>query len=198
MFQVPPNSVLNSPAMEHFQNPNPYPTGYHVSEFFDTSDFELSDYLVVGDGSEGGLLAAASDNVTEGSTEFGSSAPRTSNSINFRNGSKKNKVDGGGFRVAFRTKSDLEIMDDGFKWRKYGKKMVKNSPNPRNYYKCSSEECYVKKRVERDREDPSYVITTYDGVHNHESPSVVYYNQQPLMIPDGWTLQASSSLSSSS
>jgi len=34
-------------------------------------------------------------------------------------------------RVAFKTKSEIEIMDDGFKWRKYGKKMVKNSPNPR-------------------------------------------------------------------
>lgn len=35
------------------------------------------------------------------------------------------------FRVAFRTKSKLEIMDDGYKWRKYGKKRVKSSPNPR-------------------------------------------------------------------
>ena len=34
-------------------------------------------------------------------------------------------------RVAFKTKSEVEILDDGFKWRKYGKKMVKNSPNPR-------------------------------------------------------------------
>ena len=25
----------------------------------------------------------------------------------------------------------------------------------------------MKKRVERDRDDPRYVITTYDGVHNH-------------------------------
>lgn len=38
-------------------------------------------------------------------------------------------------RVAFKTKSDIEILDDGFKWRKYGKKMVKTSPNPR-YYTC--------------------------------------------------------------
>lgn len=38
---------------------------------------------------------------------------------------------GHGHRVAFRTKSELEIMDDGYKWRKYGKKSVKNSPNPR-------------------------------------------------------------------
>ncbi|MED6145495.1 WRKY Transcription Factor, variant 2 [Stylosanthes scabra] len=33
-------------------------------------------------------------------------------------------------RVAFKTKSEVEILDDGFRWRKYGKKMVKNSPNP--------------------------------------------------------------------
>ncbi|CAL1390029.1 unnamed protein product [Linum trigynum] len=72
-------------------------------------------------------------------------------------------------RVAFKTKSEVEVLDDGYKWRKYGKKMVKNSPNPRNYYKCSNESCSVKKRVERDRDDPSYVITTYEGVHNHQT-----------------------------
>ena len=36
-----------------------------------------------------------------------------------------------GYRIGFRTKSEVEILDDGFKWRKYGKKSVKNSPNPR-------------------------------------------------------------------
>ncbi|XP_057806965.1 probable WRKY transcription factor 51 [Salvia miltiorrhiza] len=74
-------------------------------------------------------------------------------------------------RFAFRTKTQLEVMDDGYKWRKYGKKMVKNSPNPRNYYKCSSGGCNVKKRVERDCLDPNYVITTYQGTHNHASPT---------------------------
>ncbi|KAL4283584.1 hypothetical protein GQ457_16G001770 [Hibiscus cannabinus] len=74
-------------------------------------------------------------------------------------------------RFAFRTKSDVEILDDGYRWRKYGKKMVKDSPNPRNYYRCSVEGCPVKKRVERDKEDPSYVITTYEGIHNHRSAS---------------------------
>ncbi|EOA21676.1 hypothetical protein CARUB_v10002099mg [Capsella rubella] len=72
-------------------------------------------------------------------------------------------------RVAFKTRSEVEVLDDGFKWRKYGKKMVKNSPNPRNYYKCSVDGCPVKKRVERDRDDPSFVITTYEGSHNHSS-----------------------------
>ncbi|OMO89228.1 DNA-binding WRKY [Corchorus capsularis] len=41
---------------------------------------------------------------------------------------------GVGFKVVFRTKSDIDVMDDGFKWRKYGKKKVKNSPNPRLKY----------------------------------------------------------------
>lgn len=34
-------------------------------------------------------------------------------------------------RVAFKTRSEIEILDDGYKWRKYGKKMVKNNANPR-------------------------------------------------------------------
>ncbi|KAK6118417.1 hypothetical protein DH2020_047834 [Rehmannia glutinosa] len=80
---------------------------------------------------------------------------------------KKYKTEEELIRFAFRTKTDLEIMDDGYKWRKYGKKKVKNNPNPRNYFKCSNGGCSVKKRVERDSEDPSYVITTYQGLHNH-------------------------------
>lgn len=37
-------------------------------------------------------------------------------------------------RVAFKIMSEIEVLDDGYRWRKYGKKMVKNSPNPR--YVC--------------------------------------------------------------
>jgi hypothetical protein len=48
----------------------------------------------------------------------------------------------------------------------------------RNYYRCSTEGCNVKKRVERDRDDPGYVVTTYEGTHNHASPSTVYYASQ--------------------
>ncbi|MBA0808499.1 hypothetical protein Gohar_024234 [Gossypium harknessii] len=79
--------------------------------------------------------------------------------------------DAGKFKVAFRTRSCLEIMDDGYKWRKYGKKKIKNNPNPRHYYRCSREGCKVKKRVEREREDEQFVITTYEGKHNHENPA---------------------------
>ena len=45
--------------------------------------------------------------------------------------SERRSAEVGPHRVAFRTKSEVEVMDDGFQWRKYGKKSVKNSPNPR-------------------------------------------------------------------
>ncbi|XP_031488924.1 probable WRKY transcription factor 50 [Nymphaea colorata] len=90
-------------------------------------------------------------------------------------GSRKRKSDELGVKVAFRMMSDVEILDDGYRWRKYGKKMVKHNQNPRNYYRCSHGGCSVKKRVERDREDPRFVITTYEGTHNHECPYVIYY-----------------------
>ncbi|XP_057487916.1 probable WRKY transcription factor 50 [Actinidia eriantha] len=181
----------------HLQNPNPNST--HLTGNIDTwLDFEVEDYLVLDDGSEESFSSqnmASSDNGTGGFESASAGATSSNSNIKRKKGVQRRKPDHAGVRVAFRTKSELEVMDDGFKWRKYGKKMVKNSPNPRNYYKCSSGGCNVKKRVERDREDPSYVITTYDGVHNHESPCVFYYNHTPLMVPNGWTLQPSPSQS---
>ena len=34
-------------------------------------------------------------------------------------------------RFAFMTKSEVDHLDDGYRWRKYGQKAVKNSPFPR-------------------------------------------------------------------
>ncbi|KAH0765352.1 hypothetical protein KY285_001223 [Solanum tuberosum] len=73
-------------------------------------------------------------------------------------------------RFAFMTKSEIDHLDDGFRWRKYGQKAVKNSPFPRSYYRCTTATCGVKKRVERSSEDPSIVVTTYEGVHTHPCP----------------------------
>nr|KAJ0216208.1 hypothetical protein LSAT_V11C300105030 [Lactuca sativa] len=36
-------------------------------------------------------------------------------------------------RVAFHTRSSEDILDDGYKWRKYGQKSVKNSHHPRYF-----------------------------------------------------------------
>ncbi|KAH0448234.1 hypothetical protein IEQ34_022034 [Dendrobium chrysotoxum] len=73
-------------------------------------------------------------------------------------------------RFCFQTRSDVDVLDDGYKWRKYGQKVVKNSLHPRSYYRCTHTNCRVKKRVERLSEDCRMVITTYEGRHTH-SPS---------------------------
>ncbi|KAF5455413.1 hypothetical protein F2P56_024990 [Juglans regia] len=73
-------------------------------------------------------------------------------------------------RFAFMTKSEVDHLEDGYRWRKYGQKAVKNSPYPRSYYRCTTASCNVKKRVERSFTDPSIVVTTYEGKHSHPSP----------------------------
>ncbi|KAL6647656.1 hypothetical protein ACP70R_015093 [Stipagrostis hirtigluma subsp. patula] len=72
-------------------------------------------------------------------------------------------------RFAFMTKSEIDHLEDGYRWRKYGQKAVKNSPFPRSYYRCTNSKCTVKKRVERSSSDPSVVITTYEGQHCHHT-----------------------------
>ncbi|TKW35546.1 hypothetical protein SEVIR_2G380600v4 [Setaria viridis] len=74
-------------------------------------------------------------------------------------------------RVVVQTVSEVDILDDGYRWRKYGQKVVKGNPNPRSYYKCTHMGCPVRKHVERASHDPKSVITTYEGKHNHEVPA---------------------------
>lgn len=70
-------------------------------------------------------------------------------------------------RFAFHTRSTEDILDDGYKWRKYGQKSVKNSTHPRSYYRCTHHTCNVKKQIQRLSKDTSIVVTTYEGIHNH-------------------------------
>lgn len=61
-----------------------------------------------------------------------------------------------------------DIPPDDYSWRKYGQKPIKGSPHPRGYYKCSSVRgCPARKHVEREAEDPTMLIVTYEGDHNH-------------------------------
>ncbi|XP_028769333.1 probable WRKY transcription factor 56 [Neltuma alba] len=70
-------------------------------------------------------------------------------------------------RFAFQTRSADDILDDGYRWRKYGQKAVKNSVYPRSYYRCTHHTCNVKKQVQRLSRDTGIVVTTYEGIHNH-------------------------------
>ncbi|EOA19295.1 hypothetical protein CARUB_v10002187mg [Capsella rubella] len=70
-------------------------------------------------------------------------------------------------RYAFQTRSQVDILDDGYRWRKYGQKAVKNNKFPRSYYRCTYGGCNVKKQVQRLTADQEVVVTTYEGVHSH-------------------------------
>lgn len=59
--------------------------------------------------------------------------------------------------------------EDGYNWRKYGQKQVKGSEYPRSYYKCTHQNCPVKKKVERSHEGHITEII-YKGAHNHPKP----------------------------
>ncbi|XP_059284457.1 probable WRKY transcription factor 4 isoform X2 [Lycium ferocissimum] len=73
-------------------------------------------------------------------------------------------------KIVVQTRSEVDILDDGFKWRKYGQKVVKGNHHPRSYYRCTYPGCNVRKHVERASADPKSVITTYEGKHNHDIP----------------------------
>ncbi|CAL0320553.1 unnamed protein product [Lupinus luteus] len=61
-----------------------------------------------------------------------------------------------------------DIPPDDYSWRKYGQKPIKGSPHPRGYYKCSSMRgCPARKHVERCLEEPTMLVVTYEGEHNH-------------------------------
>lgn len=53
---------------------------------------------------------------------------------------------------------------------RYGEKMVKGSPAPRSYYKCSHGGCPAKKIVERDAATGATLSTQYKDDHNHAMP----------------------------
>ncbi|VAI28833.1 unnamed protein product [Triticum turgidum subsp. durum] len=73
-------------------------------------------------------------------------------------------------KIIVQTTSEVDLLDDGYRWRKYGQKVVKGNPHPRSYYKCTFAGCNVRKHIERASSDPKAVITTYEGKHNHEPP----------------------------
>ncbi|KAL9404288.1 hypothetical protein Peur_001260 [Populus x canadensis] len=70
-------------------------------------------------------------------------------------------------KYAFQTRSQVDILDDGYRWRKYGQKAVKNNKFPRSYYRCTYQGCNVKKQVQRLTKDEGVVVTTYEGMHTH-------------------------------
>ncbi|XP_065848643.1 probable WRKY transcription factor 32 [Euphorbia lathyris] len=67
--------------------------------------------------------------------------------------------------------ADGVIADDGYRWRKYGQKMVKANSHSRSYYRCTSAGCTAHKHVERLTNDATETIITYVGNHDHDMPA---------------------------
>ncbi|KAF5205886.1 Wrky transcription factor wrky24 [Thalictrum thalictroides] len=80
-------------------------------------------------------------------------------------------------KIVVQASGDVGVSGDGYRWRKYGQKMVKGNSNPRSYYKCTSAGCPVRKHVERATDDTTFMIS-YEGKHDHDMP-VPKKNQDP-------------------
>ena len=59
--------------------------------------------------------------------------------------------------------------EDGYRWRKYGQKIIKGAAFPRSYYRCTAPNCPARKHVEGDPKDPGSIA--YEGTHNHGPPT---------------------------
>ncbi|KAL7169891.1 hypothetical protein ACSBR2_034855 [Camellia fascicularis] len=82
------------------------------------------------------------------------------------------------------------MSDDGYKWRKYGQKFIKNSPFPRSYYRCTNPGCSAKKQVEQSIEDPDTLIITYEGLHLHYAYPYFLLNQSQHVDPPSKKLKS--------
>ncbi|KAJ9169272.1 hypothetical protein P3X46_017479 [Hevea brasiliensis] len=64
-------------------------------------------------------------------------------------------------RVVVQIESEVDMLHDGHRQSKY----------VWSYYKCTSAGCSVRKHVERASHNLKYVITTYEGKHDHKVPA---------------------------
>ncbi|XP_062211601.1 probable WRKY transcription factor 4 [Phragmites australis] len=117
-------------------------------------------------GEGGEELSGSSDSEEEGDDEV-----KAGNGDASHANTNKRHVPTPAQRIIVQTTSEVDLLDDGFRWRKYGQKVVKGNPHPRSYYKCTYQGCDVKKHIERCSQDPKAVITTYEGKHNHDVPA---------------------------
>ncbi|KAL2650284.1 hypothetical protein R1flu_018412 [Riccia fluitans] len=79
--------------------------------------------------------------------------------------------------------------DDGYTWRKYGQKDIKETQFPRSYYRCTHKNelgCPASKTVQRSDQDPDYYVVIYKG--KHVCPMVERYIHVPADISNVITL----------
>ncbi|KAI5405172.1 hypothetical protein KIW84_052085 [Lathyrus oleraceus] len=137
----------------YFQNPNPFSGVDNIPPPLSSDFINVSDYLVLDDDvvanpnsnwslssetPESSDKAGSINDINVINQGFSDEIETSINNNSNNNMNIKRKSRGMNEttvevtpRVTFRTRSQFEIMDDGYKWRKYGKKFVKNNSNPR-------------------------------------------------------------------
>ncbi|RLM61985.1 hypothetical protein C2845_PM14G11620 [Panicum miliaceum] len=98
------------------------------------------------------------------------------------------------YTLKMKTCGNGGLAEDGYKWRKYGQKSIKNSPNPRSYYRCTNPRCNAKKQVERATDEADTLLVTYEGLHLHYTYShflLQHHHQQSPPAPGGSTTTSS-------
>ena len=74
--------------------------------------------------------------------------------------------------------------EDGYKWRKYGRRLIKGSSYIRHYFKCAYSDCQMKKRIVCFQNGQVTKIEYEGDVHEHPKP------QQPPTMAVGGTLES--------
>ncbi|KAK1679097.1 hypothetical protein QYE76_039945 [Lolium multiflorum] len=139
-------------------------------------------------------FSGSGDNREEGDDEIGA----VDGIVGDANANERNAP---GQKIIVSTTSDVDLLDDGYRWRKYGQKVVRGNPHPRSYYKCTFQGCDVKKHIERSSQEPHAVITTYEGKHIHDVPASrnrVQAAGQPYCTEETYTDQTPANFCSSS
>lgn len=90
-------------------------------------------------GDRGEQISGSSDSNDQGEEEVKVEGGATSDG-----NANKRHVPAPAQRIIVQTTSEVDLLDDGYRWRKYGQKVVKGNPHPRSYYKCTYQGCDVK------------------------------------------------------
>lgn len=138
-------SAHSDTSVQHTEPPKPNPVLFHEGNFGKSHE---------GNNGSNNLLPEQTHN-SVGATEQSPPLDERHDDGDQRSGGDPN---GGG-----------STAEDGYNWRKYGQKHVKGSEYPRSYYKCTHQNCPVKKKVERSHEGHITEII-YKGAHNHPKP----------------------------